>query len=296
MNITKILYKVFNFAKQIPIDDSSKIVLISDCHRGEGSWADSLSKNQNIYFSALHHYYSENYTYIELGDGDELWENKDINEIMHNHSNVFWMLSKFYRNDRLYFIYGNHDMVKRNPKYIRKNLNRYYDEREKKFFPVFKNLRVHEALVLKYKDTSNKILLLHGHQVDFLNSRLWQLSRFLVRYLWRPLELYGANDPTRAAKNYKKMNSVAKHLDQWANKEKIMVIAGHTHKPVFAQAGKSLYFNDGSCVHPRCITCIEISGGDIRLVKWSVKTRGDGTLYVGRDVLAGPEKIDNYFK
>ena len=74
-----------------------------------------------------------------------------------------------------------------------------------------------------------------------------------------------------------------------------MLIAGHTHRSIMPSPGEPLYFNSGSCVHPRCITAIEILRGTILLVKWSYKTRIDGTVYVGRDVLEGPIKLQDYF-
>ena len=81
MNTLKRISKVFKTAEEIVFDDNSKIVLMSDCHRGDGNWSDDFSKNQNIYFAALTHYYDKNYTYIEIGDGDELWENKRFSDI-----------------------------------------------------------------------------------------------------------------------------------------------------------------------------------------------------------------------
>ncbi|WP_127836967.1 metallophosphoesterase [Clostridium prolinivorans] len=295
MNTLKCVSKVFKSADEIIFDDSSKIVLMSDCHRGDGSFADDFARNQNIYFSALNYYYNENYTYIEIGDGDELWENSKIDSIINEHSHVFWLLSNFYRKGRLYFIFGNHDMVKKNKKFVKKNLYKHFSERENTYIPLFDNIKVHEGLVLKHKDTGNKILLIHGHQVDRFNSDFWLLSRFLVRFLWKPLNLLGVNDPTRAAKNYTKKKDMAKKLTEWVIKEKHMIIAGHNHKPFFPQIGEPPYFNDGSCVHPRCITAIEITDGDIALVKWSVKTKNDGTLFVGKDILEGPRKLQDYY-
>ena len=72
-------------------------------------------------------------------------------------------------------------------------------------------------------------------------------------------------------------------------------IAGHTHRPVFSNLSLTekwllhlgigtpgierkspdpAYHNTGSCVHPRCITGIEITAGedqqaDIKLIKWA---------------------------
>lgn len=287
--------QVFRSAEQIHFDDSSRFILMSDCHRGDGNWTDEFSKNQNIYFAALTHYYNENYTYIEIGDGDELWENKKFSDIVEMHGDAFWLLSRFYREGRLYFIYGNHDTVKKDNAFVKDNMYRYFDGRTKSYVPLFENITVHEGLVLKHSVTGDKILLIHGHQVDCLNVRLWKLARFLVRYLWRPLSFFGVNDPTRAAKNYAKKEQVGKKLTEWVIKEKHMIIAGHNHRPMFPEVGQPPYFNDGSCVHPRCITGIEITGGLILLVKWSVKAKTDGTLYIGREVLAGPRKIKDYF-
>ena len=118
----------------------------------------------------------------------------------------------------------------------------------------------------------------------------------LVRYVWGPLENIGANDPTSPAKNYDKKEKVSKSLIKWSEHENKMLIAGHTHKPVFPEVGEPLYFNDGSCVHPRCITALEIANGEIVLVKWCVLTKADSTLFVGREVLAGPTSLKDYFQ
>jgi len=296
MNYLKRISKVFAEAEEILFDDSSRFILMSDIHRGDGSWADDFARNQNVYFAALTHYYNENYTYIEIGDGDELWENNDLSEIISVHSHVFWLLAKYFEDRRLYLIFGNHDMVKGKAVFAQKNMCRYFTERENKYLPLFDNIKVHEGLILKHRETNQKIFLTHGHQASFLDYDIWKISRFLVRYLWRPLELLGANDPTSTAKNYKRKVAVEKRLTAWVIKEKQMLIAGHTHRPLFPEVGEPPYFNDGSAVHPRCITGIEIADGLITLVKWSVQTKDDGTLFIGREVLAGPRKLSDYRK
>lgn len=292
-NLTRIT-KIFESAEEIPFDDSSRIILMSDVHRGDGGWADDFSKNQSLYFAALTHYYNENYIYIELGDGDELWKNKKLSDIIYANSHAYWLLSKFFKEGRLYFIFGNHDMVKRDNKFVINNLYQYFDQREKKNIPLFENIKLHEGLVLRHKMTDQKILLIHGHQVSFIDYELWRLTRFLVRYLWRPLESFGVNDPTSTSKNYDKKNAVEEKLIEWVTRESHMLIAGHTHRPRFPEVGEPQYFNDGSSVHPRCITGIEITDGNIILVKWDVKTKDDGTLFIGREILAGPRKLKDY--
>lgn len=268
---------------------------MSDCHRGDGGLSDGFSKNQDICFYALKYYYNNNYTYIELGDGDELWENKKITDIMDIYSNIFWILSEFYKSDRLYFIFGNHDMIKKDRKYIKNNFCNYFDKWKDSYISLFNNIKFHEALVLKEKYTENEILLIHGHQGDFFNDRLWKLSRFLVRYVWKPLEIYGVNDPTSTAKNYKKKKIIEKRFIQWIEESGHMLVAGHTHRPMFPEVGEVPYFNDGSCVHPRCITAIEIKNCEIELVKWCVTAREDGVLAIKKASLAGPNNINDYF-
>ena len=295
MNKLKRISKVFELAEEIPFDDSSRIILMSDVHRGDGSWADDFSKNQNLFFAALTHYYHENYTYIELGDGDELWKNKELSDIIYVHSHAFWLLSKFFDEGRLHLIYGNHDMEKKKDKFVKDNLYQYFDERKQEYIPLFENIKLHEGLVLRHRVTDQRILLIHGHQVSFIDYEIWKIGRFLVRYLWRPLALFGVNDTTSTAKNYEKKDAVERKLTEWVIREKHMLIAGHTHRPMFPEVGKPLYFNDGSCVHPRCITGIEIVDGNIILIKWSVKTKNDGTLFICREVLAGPRKLNDYF-
>jgi UDP-2,3-diacylglucosamine pyrophosphatase LpxH len=129
-----------------------------------------------------------------------------------------------------------------------------------------------------------------------MNDRFWWLSRFLVRHLWRPLELLGVNDPTSAAKNYKRKASVENKLINWVRLEKHMLIAGHTHRPSFPEIGDLPYFNDGSCIHPYGITSMEITDGHITLAEWSIKTKMDGTLFVDRGIIAGPESLLEYFR
>lgn len=296
MSVSKRLSRALADAKVIPIDESSRIIIMSDCHRGIGNWGDNFSGNQNLFFAALYYYYDNGYTYIELGDGDELWENRRIEDIMYAHSDAFWLLSLFYKENRLYMIYGNHDIIKKDPMYTQTKCDSFYCDSCDSRLALFPGIKIREGLVLTYRNCDNRIFLTHGHQADYFNDVLWKLARFLVRYLWRPLELIGVKDPTSAAKNNIRKNTIEKHLSHWARNNKQFMICGHTHRPVFPRVGDTLYFNDGSCIHPRCITGIEIRNGTIALVKWAVMTRPDRSLYVGRELLEGPVRLMEYFR
>lgn len=161
---------------------------------------------------------------------------------------------------------------------------------------LFPDMKVQEAIRLQEIHSGVELLLVHGHQGDFWNDTMWKLTRFLVRYLWRPLELAGCNDPTSAAKNYTRKEKTEKRLAAWADKNETLLVAGHTHRASFPKPGEGYYFNDGSCVHPRCITALELECGAISLVKWCTRVREDNVLYIGREVLEGPVALEEYVR
>ena len=286
--------KALHSAPVISTEDHPKLVLFSDCHRGTGTWSDSFLNNKTIYEAALGYYFERGFTYIELGDGDELWENPGLKRIVEIHSDAFWMMSRFYKQGRFIQLYGNHDRRKSSRKFVEAHCGRYCDSRDC-IDNLLSGLKVLEGVVLEESGSGREILLVHGHQGDFLNDTLWRLSAFLVRFVWRKLELLGVYDPTSAAENYNRRKNTEKRLEEWAEKRGVMVIAGHTHRPVLPAPGESLYLNDGSCVHPRCITALELENGRITLVKWSVKIVCAKNLSVEREILAGPYSLQQYW-
>ncbi len=284
------LKKSFAQAPRLPLDSRTKYVLFSDCHRGTGTSNDNFLKNRNLYSAALQYYYRAGYTYIELGDGDELWENRSMKQITIAHGDIFRLLSLFHERRRLYMLYGNHDMIKKDRRYTVKNCSTYpcccgnnphLDNR-----PLFPDIKFHAGIILEASG-SKDIYLTHGHQCDLFNSTLWRISRFLVRYVWKPVERYGVLDPTSAAKNYTRRKKTEQRLLRFAKKENVILITGHTHRPTLSE-DDLFYCNSGSCVHPYSITCIEIEGLHISLIKWCFETKPDMSLRVARQVLSGP--------
>ncbi len=287
----KRINRVYLASPRFRFSDRSKIAIMSDCHRGSGSLADDFAKNQNVCYAALQSYNDAGYIYIEAGDGDELWKNKNFREISSMHADIFSMLKQFHAGKRLIMLYGNHDIEK---KLKPRLLDTYHKLTPKREMTLFPGMVIREGVILEHRPTGLKIFILHGHQADYFNDRLWRLARFLVRHVWRPLELVGFSDPKSAAKNNKVKEKVEIRLKSWTEGKNILLIAGHTHRPVFPQPGEGRYFNDGSCVHPWSITAIEISSGRISLVGWRQKIREDGTVYIGKDVIAGPAPLITY--
>lgn len=268
---------------------------MSDCHRGVGNRGDNFLFNQNLFFAALEYYYDRCFTYMELGDGDELWENMSLKRIVEIHSDAFWLMSRFYNQGRFLQLYGNHDRKKSKRSFVENHCGSYCDSRDC-VERLFSGMEVLEGAVLENADSGREILLVHGHQGDFMNDTLWPVTAFLVRFVWRKLELLGIYDPTSAARNYKRRKQTEKRLEDWAQKRQVMVIAGHTHRPVLPVPGEGLYLNDGSCVHPRCITALELENGMLTLVKWNVKTIHGRNLSVEREVLEGPYPLESYWQ
>lgn len=289
------LDSAYKNAKVIDFDDNSKFILFSDCHRGDNSFADDFANNRNIYFHALKHYYTEGFSYCELGDGDELWENISFEPILDAHKNVYMLMKLFHEQNRLFMIWGNHDMVYRDRKYVEKHLHTYFDKKIGAKVDLFNHIEYHEGLILKHTDSQQAIFLLHGHQADWWNYTFWKWSRFLVRVLWKPLNVMGIADPTSPAKNYTELIKVESRTKNWiiANNN-LVTITGHTHRPRFPEPGDIAFFNDGSCVHPRCITGLEIEHGKISLIKWQIATNEDGVLQIVRILLEGPTKLADY--
>lgn len=280
------LKKAFANAPVLPLAASSPYIIFSDCHRGNGTSNDNFMKNRHLYFTVLSYYYELGFTYIELGDGDELWENRNMSQIIATHTDVFWLFSLFHRQKRLYLLYGNHDMEKRKGK------------------PLFPGQTFHEGLILEDSQTEKRLYLTHGHQADFLNSTLWPLSRFLVRYIWKPLEHLGVPDPTSAAKNYVRKERTERKLSAFALQENMPLMCGHTHRSML-NPESPFYMNTGSCVYPHSITGIEIFNNRLFLIKWTenasrhslqsatspcftyhLMEQKDRTLFITREVLS----------
>ncbi|THD69740.1 serine/threonine protein phosphatase [Robertkochia marina] len=287
--------KAYKHARVIPFNDRSRFIFFSDCHRGDNSFADEFANKRNIYYHALKQYFKKGYTYIELGDGDELWENRKFEDLFEAHKNIYFLLKEFYDLGRLHMIFGNHDFVYKNDKVVKKHYETWWDPHEQRQRSFMPDLEFHEAIILRHEETGQELFLLHGHQADWFNYLFWPFARFMVRVLWKPLQVVGITDPTSPAKNNKELFKVERRAKKWiATMQNKITIIGHTHRPRFPEPGAPALFNDGSCVHPRSITGIELSDGALSLIKWNIDTTEEGYLQIKRSVLEGPRQISEY--
>ena len=243
MSSGKRITRAYQTARRISYNDNSKFIIFSDVHRGDNSFADDFAKNKNTYYHALSYYLKNDFIYLELGDGDELWENKKFSEIYNAHIDVFKLLKQFFDQDKWIRLVGNHDMVYNKQEYVEKHLFTCIDPVTNEHEPLFPNINFTEGLVLKHEDTEQELFMLHGHQADWMNYHGWKFYRFMVRVLWKRLQIFGIGDPTSPAKNNIELIKVERRTKKWivANNN-LFTIIGHTHRPRFPKSRRNSIF------------------------------------------------------
>lgn len=298
MSITnEILNRAFKNAKNVNINKDSKIIFFSDLHKGDNSYADDFRYNMTVHEHALQDYFKKEFTYIEIGDGVELWENKSFAPIYHAYKESFELLKLFQQKERLFLLWGNHDMEFRDPIFVEKLRNQFFLPKNLAEKNILFNLKYYESLLLNIEDTDHKIFILHGHQADYMNYVHWKFNRFFVRYFWKYMQKwFGISDPTSPAKNYSGLIKVEKKLNKWIVKNNNqMIICGHTHRPRFPDPGDIPHFNDGSCVHPNSIIGIEIVNLKISLIKWyEIRNTKTNKNEIKKVILEGPTDLGKF--
>jgi UDP-2,3-diacylglucosamine pyrophosphatase LpxH len=264
------LTQAFETARSILFDDDSRLVFFSDLHRGDNSRSDAFAQNEDVFLQALRYYFREGFTYVEVGDGDELWQNRRLSAVKRAHRRTFDLLHTFAGENRLHLIFGNHDIQGFQRRRIKKG-----------------QLTAHEGLVLQHARTDQRIFVVHGHQVDFKSDAIYHLSRFVIRHFWRHVQNLGLGDVASSIAESRNRGTLRQRISEWIEAHNQMVICGHTHTPKLAERGAPPYFNTGSGVFDGYITGLEIQNGQIALVKWLQSSWGEAE----RLLLAPPRRL-----
>ena len=175
--LEKILSRSFKSATKIQLSKDSKFIFFSDVHKGNNGHGDDFAHNRNIYYHALRTYFEGGYSYFELGDGIELWENNKFEDIFEAHEDIFLLMKDFYLEERLHLLWGNHDMVLRNPNKVKKLFGKYFDKNTGDIKLLMEKLTFDESIVLEVDGKEKNILLIHGHQADLFNYVFWKFNR-----------------------------------------------------------------------------------------------------------------------
>jgi predicted phosphodiesterase len=265
------LTHAYHAATRIPFDDASRFVFLSDCHRGDGGYADEFARNEDIYLDALTHYAGDGFTYVELGDGDELWKNHRPDDLRRAHRATYALLESLHRAGRCHVVWGNH-----NPGRPGQDIGRRpFDA----LIPTSAGLPAHVALLFQHRVTGARLFATHGHQADPISHQMAALGKFVVGRMWKSLQWFGFRDPTCRPENAAPSTGLEQRLAGWVRRHRHPLICGHTHRPHFPRAGETAYFNTGSCVHPRAITAIELQAGTLALVCWQAPPPSGGRRF-----------------
>jgi hypothetical protein len=253
-----------------------KFIIFSDQHKGNRDSGDDFTTNEPNYLAALQYYHQHNFSFINMGDSEELWKYKP-EQIMPANQKAFAAEAAFQPHN-YYKTFGNHDLIWKNKWDTQWFLKDHFA------MP----LPVYEGIILKLNSNDQPLTIFctHGHQGDKMSDNN-AFSTWIVSHLWAPVQRYLQINVNTPSKDDALRNKHNKLMYEWSSKRKnILLITGHTHQPVFASGKYSnhpsnniekddneklqpTYFNTGCCCfNDGDITGIEIEGGCIRLIKW----------------------------
>ncbi|MFZ4801319.1 MAG: metallophosphoesterase [Chlorobium sp.] len=217
------LERLLKTATPITLDSTSKVLILSDLHLGNGGRRDEFRRNAGLVKTMLGSYYlPEKYSLVLNGDIEELFK-FSLESIVAEWSQLYDLFLQFELNGFLLKTYGNHDAS-------------LIEEKEYRLASSMVN-------ALKFQYGSDTLLLFHGHQASEL---LWEtypmVSRsviFFIRYIAKPV---GIRNFTKAYNSTRKV-AIEKSIYEFSNQAKIVSIIGHTHRPLFESLSKVDFLN-----------------------------------------------------
>ena len=212
----------FARAEEQPLDpEYERIAILSDQHTGVGDPADDFRG----------YYLDAGYRLFILGDAEELWE-EHAEDVIAQYGEVLELEASFQRDGNgLERFYGNHDDQWASEREVARHLRELFGD----------DIRVREALRLRVERpgrTPATLFLVHGHQGTLDSGRWRWLSRLFVRYVWRPIQRRTGLSATTPARDYALRAKHDRAMLEWARAHKpgVVLITGHTHRPVFARS------------------------------------------------------------
>ena len=204
------LAELFKKAPRFAISDTSKYIIFSDLHLGNGSKRkDDFLRNSKMFLNALEEYYFPKGFFLILnGDVEELQKFR-AHTIANMWKKFYEIADKFNRDNRLLKIIGNHEI-------------------DISFLPKTQiNKSIEQAAVLLYND--RPLFVFHGHQAAQFFSKYSRFISFFLRFFAAPL---GIKNRT-ASHDSKRKYQVERRAYFFSSENKIVSILGHTHRPLF---------------------------------------------------------------
>jgi predicted phosphodiesterase len=211
--------------------ETDKWIIFSDLHRGKRDGADDFKRCEKAYNAALGYYYEKGYTLVALGDVDELWECSP-KDVVKSYVNTMNLEAQFQARQRYLRFCGNHDSDWQRPSMVAKHLHGVYGDQ----------VKIYESLIVTVKAAGIKmgeLFMVHGHQGTLESDQYSWFSRIAVRYGWGFIQRTFKIRSTTPAKDFELRHKHNVAMYRWADARKdTVLIAGHTHRPVFASRNK----------------------------------------------------------
>lgn len=207
--------------------DALRVVILSDHHRGVRDGADDFRRCERAYNAALAHFLESGHDLILLGDVEELWE-CDARDVIASYPRTYALEAEFASRGRYRRMWGNHDEEWRDLKHVED----HRDALGGAGAIVREGIRLQ---VLQDGSELGELFLVHGHQGTDDSERFAWLSRLVVRKIWRPLQRRLGIASTTPSRDWDLRERHDEAMFAWARSapERPVVIAGHTHRPVF---------------------------------------------------------------
>lgn len=217
---------------------TDRYIIFSDQHRGARNNADDFQDAERAYNAALAYYLHMGHTLVVLGDVEELWEETPA-AVIKAYRHSLKLEARFHQRGRYVRIWGNHDDEWQYEDSVRRHLAAIYGDPP---------LRVRESLhftVVEGTEELGALFLLHGHQGDAFNDKWAWLTRILVRYLWRTFQRLTRISLNTPATSWDLRHKINQAMYAWtAQHPKLLLIAGHTHMPVFKSQSHETQISD----------------------------------------------------
>jgi UDP-2,3-diacylglucosamine pyrophosphatase LpxH len=319
--IESTLKSVYDAALHLPLTDSTRLVIFSDLHMGNGGPRDDFQINAPLVEAALQDWYlARDFGLVLDGDIEELQRFR-FDDIHARWAGLYALFESFRARTVLYKIVGNHDE------------GLLFRER----------VGVDRDLLggIRLERNGNTLFVFHGHQATIFFERFNDVSGFFLKYVANTLRIRNFPVALESQKKYRTEHRVY----AFSASRKILSVIGHTHRPLFESLSKidtirfrieqlcreypaatdidqtaiaaevdglkqelgtlwdndredglrsSLYndriivpslFNSGCAIGKHGVTAIEIADGGIALVHWFDRYQGSRHLEAG-DALA----------
>src|SRR5919199_827542 len=216
--------------REITVDD--RVVIFSDRNKGARDGADDFQRCQRAYNAALVYYHYLGWHLVELGDVEELWENT-ISEVTSNYPETLRLAAAFQADGRYTRFYGNHDLAWQDAELFAENMAAH----------GYAGVAPLGSQILAVKDASGRVLgellLVHGHQGTADSDRHARTSEFFVHRAWRPVQALLNRPWNTPSVDWRLRGEHASNMAAWAEDRRQVLIAGHTHLPVFFNQQKT---------------------------------------------------------